>query len=388
MIFQQKTDRSVSPSLSKKQNVIKKPKIIDVKKIEPSAQLMQSLKLKETANRVLASLKDQGSNQNVNIKQKKGTLVKKNPEVKKSVPLATENLKSKSKIEENDKEEKNESNRGKVRTSPRKTVKQKDQSDVETKLAKMFSESTKEVAKAIAVIPVVPENSKAILKAKVDQVKRDLFSDEEINDQRTTRSKSARQTIENKKVEDNLFENKVQEKVPVVLECLELMPANKSNSEIITSDLEKTSEGKKLNEALVLPKTCNVHDISINFDESTVIEDRELESFPDSEITIYYQNQGLPSVERSNLFCLFELPCSLVSPNKATALTNQKVHTVKRTPIKKRDRASDKEVDSITEVQSDKRSKTKKSKSSHSEKSKKSSKKKLPSSKENAEVNV
>lgn len=87
-------------------------------------------------------------------------------------------------------------------------------------------------------IIIALEDEKLSLKAKVDLVKRDLFSDDEQIDQRRTRSKS-RQTSENQKI-DNTDQNseqsstneKLKENLPCVLESLELVPKNNKNDSV------------------------------------------------------------------------------------------------------------------------------------------------------------
>ncbi|XP_046610190.1 serine-rich adhesin for platelets-like isoform X2 [Neodiprion virginianus] len=90
-------------------------------------------------------------------------------------------------------------------------------------------------------IPV--KKSQTVQLSKVDQIKRDLFSDEENSDQRTTRSKT-RQLSDTQKSEPSMpvysaqSEPKICEIVPKkskeeltnVLECLKLVPANKTET--------------------------------------------------------------------------------------------------------------------------------------------------------------
>ncbi|KAJ8674856.1 hypothetical protein QAD02_010642 [Eretmocerus hayati] len=118
---------------------------------------------------------------------------------------------------------------------------------------------------AVKATGAVADHPKGISKSRVDQVKRDLFSDDEVNDQRTTRSQTARQvTIDSQKKESD----KVAEKaIPGVLECLQLRPANKSDLE-----MEKESEdeyGFRDN------STTECGEISFVYDESVPIKKRK-----------------------------------------------------------------------------------------------------------------
>ncbi|XP_046738622.1 uncharacterized protein LOC124406944 isoform X2 [Diprion similis] len=119
-----------------------------------------------------------------------------------------------------------------------------------------FSSSSKEDEEgAVENITIPVKKSQTVQLSKVDQIKRDLFSDEENSDQRTTRSKT-RQLSDAQKSEHlpsmpvssaqsepktcEIVAKKPKEELTNVLECLKLVPANK------TETIEKTSNSSQL----------------------------------------------------------------------------------------------------------------------------------------------
>lgn len=111
-----------------------------------------------------------------------------------------------------------------------------------------------EKSESASNIPISVKKNQVVLMSKVDQIKRDLFSDEENNDQRTTRSRT-RQLSDAQKNEpaistsvlvsqtDEVSESgikKPKEELANVLECLKLVPANKTETiNEIPSDIPK-----------------------------------------------------------------------------------------------------------------------------------------------------
>ncbi|XP_003426058.1 titin isoform X1 [Nasonia vitripennis] len=341
-----------------------------------------SQQLEEKRLRMLAKLNGQKSPK-VTGKGKKLIATKKSAETEKFVSSTTDNRKDKTKQQiESDKlvynsaknveksksgnvkladkktEEAKESRKGKSKASLKKKTAQNDQlsktevANNEANLKKAEKGAMKSTAKETSVtattITITAENVKQISKSKVDQVKRDLFSDEEINDQRTTRSQTARRTTSDGQKNSNAGDrhdanapfNNSKEELPGVLECLQLIPANKSDHESGNHDLGNET----FDNCGPSNSQSNVQDISIVYDESVPIKKRKRQystgdlettysfTFPEEGIT-----QILTLTECSELFKMtpkYGKPKATSSPKKSpTKVKKSNIKILEKPPM-------------------------------------------------------
>lgn len=198
-----------------------KPKIINVQRVEPpSMRILEkltvqdklSLQLEEKRQRVMAKCKQNVVNSKRTVTVRRVTAVKK--------PEAMQNV---------------------VKRMPAKKIK-----PIPKKKIPVVNDEEEAKPKNL------PENEKENVKAKVDHVKRDLFAPGDDAEQRTTRSQSARKSID---------ENPP---LPGVLECLQLIPANKSLDE----RLDQTVDGLSNNQT-------NSLEVSFVYDDSVPIKKRK-----------------------------------------------------------------------------------------------------------------
>ncbi|XP_058789117.1 serine-rich adhesin for platelets-like [Phymastichus coffea] len=152
------------------------------------------------------------------------------------------------------------------------------------------------------------ESEKENTKTKVDQVKRDLFAPSDETEQRTTRSQTAKKNID---------ENP---RLPGVLECLQLIPANKSAEEPLDQAVNGLSNSQ-----------TNTLEVSFVYDDSVPIKKRkrnysssELESeyaftFPDEDEVLIMKVQPYEEI--------FKMAPKMVkkSPKKSPIKSKRKV---------------------------------------------------------------
>ncbi|XP_043270970.1 uncharacterized protein [Venturia canescens] len=223
-------------------------------------------------------------------------------------------------------------------------LKEKDEKNVENgKKEKKESNVEKKERKENEESSPASVDAKAIPKSKVDLVKRDLFSDEESNDQRTTRSKT-RQTsdFQRSKSVDPLVSSSsslseknssscANEDMPGVLECLDLVPTVKGD----TND----------EDLLILDSTNNSNhgDFKFVYDDSVPTKRRK-RKFSNSELQVSIQVETKDGTLRSKLMTVTPLEeiFNLTPPRKRRGATKE----VKHTQIKKKDNLPVKKVKS------------------------------------------
>ena len=162
-----------------------------------------------------------------------------------SKPVSKDSLKLKEKSSEEEIKSETDAKKGKTlkKTKPCKVTAKKEKisenkepaSETENKLYSKNKIKDKvtlpQIESEVKEIVLNLEEQKCAIKAKVDLVKRDLFSDEEAVDQRTTRSKSRQISDAQKSDTSDQNVDQVKNSIlssPEILECLQLVPANKS----------------------------------------------------------------------------------------------------------------------------------------------------------------
>lgn len=160
------------------------------------------------------------------------------------------------------------------------------------------------------------EEQKCAMKAKVDQVKRDLFSDEEVCDQRTTRSKTRQ--IEDAHKSDTSDQNTDQVKNSTlnsqeILECLQLVPANKSEIHDESSGLQNASDS-------------NQRVYHFIFEERTAVKRRK-RKFSQSDLQVYIEGEDgeddgkfLTNTPYEELFNMLPKPKKRVRKNPVSSI--------------------------------------------------------------------
>ncbi|XP_033224649.1 uncharacterized protein LOC117177811 [Belonocnema kinseyi] len=160
------------------------------------------------------------------------------------------------------------------------------------------------------------EEQKCAMKAKVDQVKRDLFSDEEVCDQRTTRSKTRQ--IEDAQKSDTSDQNIDSVKNSTlnsqeILECLQLVPANKSEIHDESSGLQNASDS-------------NQRVYHFVFDERTAVRKRK-RKFSQSDLQVYIEGEDgeedgkfLTNTPYEELFNMLPKPKKRVRKNPVNSI--------------------------------------------------------------------
>lgn len=333
-----------------------------------------SQQLEEKRLRMLAKLSGQRSPK-VAGKGKKPIVTKKSAEAEKVVSSTTDNRKGKAKpqtgsdkivynnaknveksksdnvtLADKKTEETKESRKSKSKASPRKKAAQNDQlldktesanNEINLKKAEKgaIQNAAKETSTAATIVTIPTENVKKISKSKVDQVKRDLFNDEEMNDQRTTRSQAARRTTSDGQKNSNVDESQdantsldsSKEKMPGVLECLQLIPANKSEQE--SHDLSYKSDDN----CGFSNSQSHVLDISLEYDESVPIKKRKRKystSELQSKYSFTFPEEGVAHIlTLTDWSELFKMTPKYVKP-KASSSPKKSPTKVKKSSIK------------------------------------------------------
>jgi hypothetical protein len=271
------------------------------------------MQLEEKRRRVMAKFKEAAHQPRRNVDEVRQRKARRGVEAEKLVTSTTDSFKGKVKqsqaVEDNKaadaketgpqqlasektgdgklEEDLKDARRVKIRTSMRKKTARDEQQTDKTEGGAENESASRNVNKEAVMqtgtkeaAPMSAENSKGISKTKVELVKRDLFSDEEANDQRTTRSQAARRTVDNQDANLSTLEA-AKEKIPGVLECLQLIPANKSEQELLDlSGKSSSSEGLSNSQS-------NALDVSVAYDESVPIKKRK-RKYSNSELSNEY----------------------------------------------------------------------------------------------------